>query len=311
MKKGMKPAIVCPICGKSEVTSLGKLTAIPGLFILSDPGNLFKCQYCIFYFRHPYTQPSELIEKYQEGAAKTWSQGHLKRGDHKLIVEALSQLVPKGSVLDIGCSSGGLLAMLPEKYQKYGIEPSTRASEVAAQHGVTIIGKIIDDCKSNLLFDAILMVDLIEHIVSPGEFLKKATSLLKPTGILIISTGNIHSWLWRIMRLDYWYYFPEHVSFFNKRWFNWFAENNNLHIFKTQTFSHYVGSIGQTIRQLIDCTVYLMLKWSKKLPLLNKALCKVYPFSRASRWPSSPAAHFIADHILVVMQKNPSEIARR
>jgi len=306
MNKGINPAVICPVCGKSDALYLGKLTAIPGLFTLSDSGNLFKCQYCIFYFRHPYKQPSELIEKYQEGAAETWSQGHLKRGDQKLVVEALSQLVPKGAVLDIGCSSGGLLALLPEKYQKYGIEPSSRASKVAAQHGVTIIGKIIDDCKSNLLFDAILMVDLIEHIVSPVDFLKKAASLLKPTGILMISTGNIHSWLWRIMRLDYWYYVPEHVSFFNKRWFKWFAENNNLHIVKTQTFSHYVGTIDQTIRQVIDCTVYLMLKWSKKLPLLNKALCKVYPFSRASRWPSSPAAHFIADHILVVMQKDPS-----
>jgi len=306
MKKSIKPTMICPACRKSEAICLGKLTAIPGLFTLSDSGNLFKCQHCIFYFRRPYTQPSELIEKYQEGAAETWSQGRLKRGDQKLVVEALSQLVPKGAVLDIGCSSGGLLAMLPDKYQKYGIEPSTRASEVAAQHEVTIIGKIIDDCKSNLLFDAILMVDLIEHIVSPADFLKKATSLLKPTGILIISTGNIQSWLWRIMRLDYWYYFPEHVSFYNKRWFNWFAENNNLHILKTQPFSHYVGSLGQTIRQIIDCTVYLMLKWSTKLSLLNKVLCKVYPFSRASSWPYSPAAHFIADHILVVMQKNPS-----
>lgn len=298
--------MICPACRRSEAICLGKLIAIPGLFTLSDSGNLFKCQYCIFYFRHPYTQTSELIEIYKEVAAETWSQGHLKRGDQKLVVEVLSHLVLKGAVLDIGCSSGGLLAMLPDKYQKYGIEPSTRASEVAAQHGVTIIGKIIDDCKSNLLFDAILMVDFIEHIVSPVDLLKKATSLLKPTGILIISTGNIHSWLWSIMRLDYWYYFPEHVSFFNKRWFKWFAENNNLRIIKTQTFSHYVGSIGQTIRQIIDCTVYLMLKWSKELPLLNKALCTVYPFSRASHWPSSPAAHFIADHILVVMQKNPS-----
>ncbi len=304
MNQGLKTAAACPACGKAEARCLGKLAVIPGLFTLSDAGDLFTCPYCFFYFRHPYTEPSELMEKYQDGAAETWSQGRLIRGDQKLVAEALDQLVPRGAVLDIGCSSGGLLAMLPDKYQKYGIEPSTRAAEVAAHQGVTIIGKIIDDCESDIPFDAILMVDLIEHIVSPVDFLKKAASLLKPTGILIISTGNIHSWLWRIMRLDYWYYFPEHVSFFNKRWFNWFAENNNLHIVNTQTFSHYVGSIGQTIRQVIDCTVYLMLKWTKILPFLNKALCKVYPFSRASRWPSSPAAHFIADHIFVVMQKN-------
>lgn len=303
MKKDINSAMVCPACRKSEVICLGKLTTMPGLFTLSDSGHLFKCQQCVFYFRHPYTKISELIEKYQKGAAETWSQGHLTRGDQKLVVEVLGQLVPKGAVLDIGCSSGGLLAMLSDKYQKYGIEPSARASEVAAQHDVTIIGKIIDDCKSTLLFDAILMVDLIEHIASPVDFLKKAISLLKPTGILIISTGNIHSWLWRLMRLDYWYYFPEHVSFFNKRWFNWFAENNKLNILKVQPFSHYKGSIGQTIRQVIDCTVYMMLKWSKKFPLLNKTLCTIYPFSRANRWQSSPAAHFITDHIMVIMQK--------
>ena len=298
-------SIPCPACEKSTAINLGNLATIRGLFALTDPGNLFNCQTCNFYFRYPYLKSTELIESYKEVASGTWAKSRLARVDQPLVIKELCATLPHGRVLDVGCGNGELLSLLPEYYQKFGIEPSGPNSAAAAQCGISIIGKTLDDClNTKFLFDAIIMVDVLEHIESPVDFLKKAFALLHPGGILIASTGNADSWLWRLMRLDYWYYLPEHVSFFSRKWFLWFAQNHGKQIIKMRFFPHFAGSICKILRQVVDCVVYLILKASKPLPMLNKMLRFIFPFSRAYLWTHPPVAHFISDHMLVVIKNH-------
>jgi 2-polyprenyl-3-methyl-5-hydroxy-6-metoxy-1,4-benzoquinol methylase len=68
-------------------------------------------------------------------------------------------------------------------------------------------------------FDALTLFEVIEHLNDPRLLLRECRRVLKPGGILVISTGNTASWTAATMK-SRWDYFQiakdgGHISFFN------------------------------------------------------------------------------------------------
>jgi hypothetical protein len=67
-------------------------------------------------------------------------------------------------------------------------------------------------------FDAVVMLDVIEHLDRPAEMLRLLASLIRPNGVIMISTGDWSSAVarvmgrrWRLMTP------PQHLFFFSRR----------------------------------------------------------------------------------------------
>jgi len=96
----------------------------------------------------------------------------------------------KGSVLDVGCSTGEFLKYIGWSGLKYGIEISKFASEKAVQNGIDIVDTY--DIKNSI--DAVIYRGTIQHLDSPFRSLAKAAEALKTGGyIFFIATPNINS----------------------------------------------------------------------------------------------------------------------
>jgi len=121
---------------------------------------------------------------------------------------------PSVRVLDVGCWAGGFIKGLPSSWKKHGVEINAGAAARAQRVGIDVwVGEIqkypgIGDRK----FDAIFMLDILEHISSPLSVLKKMNSLLDDSGFLFVLTGNAACTAARIFGAR-WYYmnYPEHV----------------------------------------------------------------------------------------------------
>jgi SAM-dependent methyltransferase len=224
----------CRICGDGEAESLGQIPdseefAGQRISPAIKGGWLWRCKVCGSMFRYPTLSSNDYISLYKKTPSKVWEQGEVERNDFSTIYAFLKNHVG-GSILDIGCYSGNFLAGLPDKFKKYGIEPSELASSSAISKGINMLGKTLDELDSTLTFDVVVSIDVIEHVLDVEKFLSQALAHVKEKGLLIISTGNPDCYFWKkVFKSKFWYNsFAEHVTFPSYYYFGEFSRRNGL-----------------------------------------------------------------------------------
>lgn len=125
---------------------------------------------------------------------------------------------PRGSVLDVGCSSGAFLHQLRKRhlddYQIFGTDVANAPLDHAAKMGVPVIKGDFLTHSFKESFDAVTFWAVMEHLFEPQLFLKKARSILKPGGLCFILVPNMKSLAIRLIGAKYRYIFPEHLNYF-------------------------------------------------------------------------------------------------
>lgn len=117
----------------------------------------------------------------------------------------ITDLVPYGKkVLDIGCGTGLLLPfLLRKKCEVFGIDifaPESVDKGFSAYHRLDLQEKAHIPYPDED-FDVVILADFIEHIRTPRSVLSEVKRVLKSDGLVIISTGNVALWLYRILLL--------------------------------------------------------------------------------------------------------------
>ncbi|HEY5884268.1 MAG TPA: class I SAM-dependent methyltransferase, partial [Pyrinomonadaceae bacterium] len=221
-------AIACIACDSQRVALVGPLPVFTPENAAAGSqltvGSMYRCLDCSLQFRSPAATEAELATYYSALSSDDWWQTDEEREVWREIKAALHR-APGRSVLDVGCFRGDLLSYLGPDWERYGVELSIDARSVAESRGIKIIGSSVEGLEpSDQRFDAITLVDVVEHLPRPLASLQKLAGMLKPAGLLVIFTGNTEAWSWRFAGTNYWYSaMPEHVAFFGPDWFRWAA----------------------------------------------------------------------------------------
>lgn len=289
---------VCRSCGSHRTRSRGKLpdarvfagaqldTPLPG-------GTLYRCLDCSLVFRHPIHTKETYDELYRKASSTTWDEpGRL---DQELVREMLTSLLFNGSVLDIGCGTGSLLAPLADRYDTCGIEINADAAAVAQSRGVKIIGRDLAEIMAvPQTFDAVVACDVIEHVFDPLELMRMMLAKTAPNGYVVISTGNAEAWSWHLAGSRFWYcYLPEHISFVSPEWFRHHAQKLGVEIARTRefTYSPHYPLVGKILR-------LALMGFFKLSPSLY------YRFLPAIKRNNIPVGRGITqDHFIIVLRK--------
>jgi SAM-dependent methyltransferase len=172
---------------------------------------LDKCGHCGVLRARTVPSPellSEYYEKYsllEEGRGRGTGESPWGRRTATAHILELAQEIGAGRVLDVGCNDGSLLALLPERLEKHGVDVSRDACARAAARGIHAHCGTLFDAPLEGGFDLICALDVLEHVENPGAVLDRMAALLAPDGRLFIQTGNAASLAARLLGAD-WYY---------------------------------------------------------------------------------------------------------
>lgn len=99
-----------------------------------------------------------------------------------------------GLILDIGAGFGTFLQEVDRIgfFEKcLAVEPTPKLAEACRKKGLLVQEELAENLKLESPADVITNFELIEHLFRPVEFLEQCHRLLKPGGLLLLTTPNI------------------------------------------------------------------------------------------------------------------------
>jgi SAM-dependent methyltransferase len=107
----------------------------------------------------------------------------------------LAGRIPRDSrVLEIGCGSGAIIAILKEVTGAVviGVEPDSERAQKAQERGLTVVNAYFSPeiTKEYGPFDFVVFADVLEHLPNPAYIVFLAKEVLKPHGAILASVPN-------------------------------------------------------------------------------------------------------------------------
>lgn len=150
--------------------------------------------------------------------------------------------IPKNvRVLDIGCGFGETLAYHKARgCDAYGVDADENIRQGAEKFGYNMrVGLFDPNDYDPEFFDYVTMDQVIEHVSDPVEMLSQVRKIMKPGGILVLSTPNSNGWGSKVFG-DKWinWHVPYHLHHFSKKSMQIAAESSGLVLVKTRTITN-------------------------------------------------------------------------
>ena len=151
----------------------------------------------------------------------------------------------------------------------FGVELSRWATRIARQKfNLNIFeGSLEQAGFSDESFDAVVMLDSIEHLTHPRETLEQIRKILKPDGILCISTPDIESWMSKILRAKWWGIKFSHLFYFSKKTLSQMLHAVGLEVVEYSSYAR-IFSFGYWNKKLAG--------YQKRLQIIFKMIAKIF-----------------------------------
>jgi len=155
----------------------------------------------------------------------------------------IGSFLPTGNgkhLLDVGAGSGALVeAAQARGWVAEGLEPSAWLAEQARRRGLPVRLGAFPSSDLEGPFDALTLIDVIEHVDDPLELLREAHRLLRPGGELLIVTPDVEALVPRIMGTRWWHFRLAHLTYFSRPTLTRLLETSGFSVLLTQRPSWY------------------------------------------------------------------------
>jgi len=253
--------IPCILCNNDDTEKMCEI----------DGFSYVRCRKCRLVYVNPRMQTGDISTVYEGSHIRSrWKDflyRHRKMSGLQNLMERMrrSELLwyevlrykSEGKLLDIGCNRGFLLATAEGwGWETYGIE---LAYWMPTLFRKSFKGKIYNqplaDIESQFpdkYFDAVAMIDIIEHLHNPLNDMQIVRRILKDDGIIILNTSDIGSGYARIMGKKWGDFKPlEHLYLFDRQTLEMLLEKCELEIIRIQPSKGHVGEMEVHIRKCV------------------------------------------------------------
>ena len=244
---------LCPICGQAGAQEW--LRAPDRFHGRQEKYTLVRCPGCSLVWLSNPPKPSGMHLHYTDAYHKLISgAGENSPGRWRDRIQILRQCKRSGTLLDLGCSSGGFLGFLQgDSWKLYGIEMSAdcarRAEARAGAH--VFVGDILDALFPPESFDVITCFDVLEHLYEPRRVMARVGEWLKPGGIFYVQVPNVDSAEARVFG-SYWHglELPRHLFHYSPASLKFLAESAGLREVSLETRRN--PAVGTSLRYVWD-----------------------------------------------------------
>lgn len=209
------------------------------------------------------------VERQQ--ALETARQAYFLR--HLLRIEKhMPSGVQKWRLMEIGCGSGVLLkAAIDRGWQANALELSPELAAIARRANPTAqitVTNVLDYTDGAGDYDAVMALDVLEHVLDPTRMMLNCAALLKPGGLLLLQTPNTGSLRHRTQGKSWEMRDPQqHVNLFSPRGLRGLLDRTGFEVVTLHTVS---GSGRETgLARAVAATKQWLLDRGK----LGNALC--------------------------------------
>lgn len=236
----------CPICGSDLFKRL-----YPKYY-----ERIVKCDKCDLIYTNPRLLKKYLKHLYSKDYFKNSVSTHFgyenyAEDEKKIVktfkerVEKIESQVKRGTLLDVGCAMGFFMkAARDAGWKVNGVEISKFASDYAKKKfNFEVYTADFLSYKPNTTYNLITMWDVIEHFYDPISALKKANSMLKKDGLLVLSTPDVGS-LPAILTKERWVGYKlsdEHLTYFSQNTISKLLEKSGFKIVKKTHIGKHVS----------------------------------------------------------------------
>ena len=215
----------CPLCGEDQAqpwrAGPDRLHGTPGTY------QLVRCRNCRLVYLNPRPTLDEIEAiypaEYSPHRVVRRRANPLRRLDIAYGMAKRARFVErylpeKGRALDVGCATGEFLLELGRRaWQVVGVEISQAAAQTAIEAGLDVrVGTLEQSGLEASSYDLVTLWDVIEHLHDPVGALGEIRRLLKPAGLLVMSTPDLSALDARLFG-DYWagLDIPRHLCLFD------------------------------------------------------------------------------------------------
>ena len=197
-------SVPCPLCGGDDPEVVYSRFHEAGPVLGRFEARNVMCRGCGFMYMNPRPAKDALGRYYSQDRCSSGNVYHsTAEGSrhHRLTAERRQFLLRwirevyrgrRGSLLDIGCSTGDLMASLDlGDWHLVGLEPSAHAGAVAASRGIEVIPGDSDSVRlSDGTFEAVCCISVLEHVHDVRGAVSMLSRVAKDDGLVVVEVPD-------------------------------------------------------------------------------------------------------------------------
>lgn len=241
---------------------------------------IVKCLRCSLVYANPAPKSEVILDEYKQMIDEEYLREEKgRRLSARIILRKLNHLIRPGKLLEVGAATGFFMDEARSfGWEVSGVEPSLWASQYAREKLNLRIFNSLNEIRGEASdqFEAIVLLDCLEHLSDPKDYLQELRLKLKPNGIICISTPDAESLASEFLKARWWGINRSHLYYFSKRTLYKMLDAAGFKVIKSTGYAR-IFSVRYLIKRLKEYSspLYSIMKFLLKVGLSDNLNLKV------------------------------------